>query len=166
MAGGSIYFEEDRTGEQAGTEEWFLCSLAGGRPFHLADTGGTEGGVEFARLVFDGEQAALAWGLFDAIEKLEVIDLATDRAVFTQALPSNAAHPRSSQVGRIVLKRDDAVAWTELVPSGAYEVIEHTSRGTKVLDDTHTTQPYSLKLVGSTLRWLEHDGEARTATLH
>jgi hypothetical protein len=45
-------------------------------------------------------------------------------------------------------------------------VVEHTSRGTKVLDNTHKTKPTSLKLSGSTLHWLEQDGEARSATLH
>ena len=95
-----------------------------------------------------------------------VIDLASGRRVFKRTLPEVPAQPESLPVARTVLKRDDAVAWTELVPNGTYEVLEHTSAGTKVLDSTHRTRRYSLKLSGSTLHWLELDGEARTATLN
>jgi|HubBroStandDraft_3_1064219.scaffolds.fasta_scaffold12104_1 hypothetical protein len=144
---------------------FYICSFAGGPPYKL----GREEDDQFfyhADLVFAGERAAVVDGE-DGGEGLEVINLAKSRAVYSSPL---VEHPAStlneSGVGRIALERDGSVAWTEQQPSGAYQVIEHTAAGRKVLDDTNTTRPYSLKLTGSTLSWLEHNGEARSAPLN
>jgi len=162
-SGGSLTKVDHQFGAGPEEESAYLCSSAGGRPF-LVDEVEEYGLFTYSGLIFAGEQAALAFGS-GTIEELQVVDLATGKMTYRKALPEVTAHPNSTEVGRIVLERDGSVAWTELVPTGTYEVIKHTAGGTKVLDNTHTTRPYSLKLTGSTLHWLEHDGEERTATL-
>jgi hypothetical protein len=145
--------------------DFYICSFAGGSPYKL---GREEDDESFyhADLVFAGERAAVVDGEGGGSEGLQVINLAKSQSVYSYSL---VQHPAStlneSGVGRIVLKRDGSLAWTEQQPSGAYQVIEHTPAGRKVLDATNTTRPYSLKLTGSTLSWLEHNGEARSATL-
>jgi hypothetical protein len=94
-----------------------------------------------------------------------VVSLVTHKVLFRKALPSDAKDPETILLGKLVLQRDGAVAWTQLSASGACEVVEHTSRGTHVLNPTRQAQPESLTLTGTTLRWLEEGGEARTATL-
>ena len=155
------------------TEEAFLCSSAGGHPFRIEGPGGSGDSLTYSGLDFAGKQAAIEfdYGFGGSVPELWVVDLATGKVSYKKALPEivfpqNPAKPESPRVGRTVLKRDDSLAWTELLPGGTYEVLEHTAGGLKKLDTTHTTRPYSLKLNGSTLSWLEHDGEERTATLH
>ncbi len=151
---------------------FYICSFAGGTPDWL--------GWEVAKgeysekdLIFAGDWAAVVVGESlssgDARIYLEVIDLAKHGAGYGKVLLEQENEDQGVEyhnVGRLVLKRDGAAAWTEQQKSGAYYVIEHTHVGTRTLDETNTTRPYSLKLKGSTLSWLEHNGEARGATLH
>ena len=166
-AGGSLTEELIAHGAGPETEIVRLCSASGGRRYSFPE--GPQGygySFLFAGLTFAGDQtAALAWTWFREAPELWVVDLATDRVLFKKALPSDPAHPETIEVGKIVLQRDGSVAWTELSPSGACEVVEHTSHGTHVLNPTRKAQPTSLTLVGTTLRWLEQDGQVRTATL-
>lgn len=162
-AGGGLYMIENRTSD-AGAEEFFLCSSAGGHPFHIGTGGGSEG-FESANVVFAGLQAALVCGEGNELTEIKVVDLASDRVSYRHELPENEKHGESVKVGRLVLKRDGSIAWTELIANGTYEVIEHSKHGSKTLDATNTTRPYSLKLKGSELEWVEHDGAVRTATL-
>ena len=150
------------------TELIHLCSSFGDRRFTFPE--GPEGygysfifaGLEFA----GGETAALAWSWgFQAPPELWVVSLVTHKVLFRKALPSDAKDPETILLGKLVLQRDGAVAWTQLSASGACEVVEHTSRGTHVLNPTRQAQPESLTLTGTTLRWLEEGGQARTATL-
>ncbi len=165
-AGGRLDTEIRDHDEGPETEEAFLCSAEGGRPFRIEGPLGSGFSLGVSGLAFAGKQAALAFEYGSiAAREFWVIDLAGGHRVFKKVLPEVPAHPESLPVGRTVLKRDDSVAWTELVPNGTYEVLEHTSRGTKVLDSSHTTRRYSLKLSGSKLSWLELDGQTRTATL-
>jgi hypothetical protein len=172
-SGGVLTHEVRYHGEGPETEEAFLCSSAGGHPFRIEGPGGSEDSLTYSGLDFAGKQAALEfdYGFGGSVPELWVVDLATGKVSYEKALPEiffsqNPTAPESPRVGRTVLKRDDSVAWTELVPGGTYEVLEHTAKGTKKLDTTHTTRPYSLKLHGSKLSWLEHGGEERTATLN
>jgi hypothetical protein len=172
-SGGVLDHEVRYHGEGPETEEAFLCSSAGGHPFRIEGPGGSEYSLTYSGLDFAGKQAALEfdYGFGGSVPELWVVDLATGKVSYKKALPEIAmletpGKPESPRVGRTVLKRDDSVAWTELVPGGTYEVLEHTAHGLKKLDTTHTTRPYSLKLHGLTLSWLEHNGEERTATLH
>lgn len=165
-AGGTLNSEIRDHHQGPETEEMFLCSSEGGHQFRIEGPLGSGYSLEFSGLVFAGKQVAVEFGYGSIAEReLWVINLATDRRVFKKVLPEVSAHPESLPVGRAVLKRDDSVAWTELVPNGTYEVLEHTGAGTKVLDSTHKVQRYSLELDGSTLHWRELNGEARSATL-
>jgi hypothetical protein len=85
--------------------------------------------------------------------------------LYRNTLPQDEANPEDIRVGRIVLSRTGSVAWTLLFPGGVGNVLEHTARGTKVLDSTRLVMPDSLSLSGSTLHWLEQSGEARSAML-
>jgi hypothetical protein len=167
-AGGRLTEELVFHGEGPETENIFLCSSSGGRPFAFPE--GPEGYAAsflFSGLTFAGDRAAtvaFSWGF--QTPGLWVVNLATDRVIYKKVLPRDPANPETIEVGQTVLQRDGSVAWTELFANGTCEVVEHTSRGTNVLDQTHTTKPSSLKLSGSTLHWLEQDGEARSATLH
>jgi len=166
--GGSLTEEIVFHGQGPETENIFLCSSSGGRRFAFPEGPlGYAYSFLFSGLTFAGSQAAalaFAWGASGTPE-LWVVDLSTDRVIYKKVLPRDVADPETIEVARIVLQRDGSVAWTELSASGSCEVVEHTSHGTKVLDNTHKAEPTSLKLVGSTLHWLEQDGEARTATL-
>lgn len=93
------------------------------------------------------------------------VSLVTQRVLFRKALPRDTADPEKFLLGKLVLQRDGSVAWTQPSTSGACEVVEHTTSGTRVLNPTRQAQPDSLTLSGTTLRWLEQDGQARTATL-
>ena len=93
-----------------------------------------------------------------------MINLATGKVPFKKALPRDLANRETILVGKIVLRPDGSVAWTQLSPSGACEVIEHTSRGTRILDPMRKAEPASLTLTGTTLSWLE-EGHAHTAVL-
>jgi hypothetical protein len=95
---------------------------------------------------------------------LWVINLATGRVLFKTALPRDVAHQETILVGKIVLRPDGSVAWTQLSASGACAVVEHSSRGTKVLDPMRRAEPASLTLKGTTLSWLE-EGHRHTAIL-
>jgi hypothetical protein len=150
-----FYSEEQENGVKL-----YICSFAGGAPYEIGGEIDTEV-FTHEDLTFAGEQAAL---VVDA-DTLEVIDLAKGRVTFQHGLVEDRK-TEGGHIGRLVLKKDGSAAWTEQLPSGAYEVIEHTTAATRILDDTKTTRPYSLKLKGSTLSWLEHDGESRTAALH
>jgi hypothetical protein len=149
-----FYSEEQENGVKI-----YICSFAGGKPYEIGGEIDTEV-FTHEDLTFAGEQAAL---VVDA-DTLEVIDLAKGHITFQHGLVEDRK-TQTGHIGRLVLKKDGSTAWTEQLPTGAYEVIEHTTAATKVLDDTKTTRPYSLKLEGSTLSWLEHDGETRTASL-
>ena len=155
-------------GQGPETENIFLCSSSGGRRFAFPE--GPQGyaySFLFSGLTFAGNRAAalaFSWGF--KTPELWVVDLATDRVIYKKVLPRDVAHPETIEVGRIVLQQHGSVAWTQLFANGTCEVVEHTSRGTKVLDNTHKTKPTSLKLSRSTLHWLEQGGEARSATLH
>ncbi len=166
--GGSLTEEIVPHGEGPETEKVFLCSSSGAKRFAFPE-GPLGNGYSFlfTGLTFTGDQAAalaFEWGSTRTPE-LWVIDLATDKRIYNKALPSDAASFETLEVGKIVLRREGSVAWTELSYSGSCEVVEHTKSATKVLDNTHKTEPNSLKLVGSTLSWSEQDGEVRTATL-
>ena len=151
-AGGSLTEELIAHGAGPETEIVRLCSASGGRRYTFPE--GPQGygySFLFTGLTFAGDQtAALAWTWFREAPELWVVDLATDRVLFKKVVPSNPAHPETIEVGKIVLQRDGSVAWTELSPSGACEVVEHTSHGTHVLNPTRKAQPTSLTLVGTT----------------
>jgi hypothetical protein len=157
LAGGAEY-EHSYNEEQEPGVRFYICSFAGGGPYEIGGEIDTEV-FTHEKLMFAGEQAALI-----ADGSLEVVNLTKDKVAFQHALAIDKK-TQAPNVGRIVLDKQGSLAWTEQLSSGAYEVLEHTAAGTKVLDDTKTTRPYSLKLKGSTLSWLEHNGESRTASL-
>jgi hypothetical protein len=168
VSGGKL--TEQIVGHDAGpeTELVHLCSSSGDRRFTFPE--GPEGygySFIFAGLAFaGGETAALAWSwAFQAPPELWVVSLVTHKVLFRKALPRDSKDPETVLLGKLVLQRDGSVAWTQLSTSGACEVVEHTTHGTRVLNPTRQAQPDSLTLTGTTLRWLERDGQARTATL-
>jgi hypothetical protein len=168
VSGGTLTEQIVAHGQGPETELIHLCSSSGGRRFTFPE--GPEGygySFIFAGLAFaGGETAALAWSWgFQAPPELWVVSLVTNKVLFRKALPSDSKDPETILLGKLVLQRDGSVAWTQLSTSGACEVLEHTSRGTRVLNPARRAQPESLTLTGTTLRWLEEDGEARTATL-
>jgi hypothetical protein len=166
-SGGSLTEELIFHGAGPETEVVRLCSAVGGRRYKFPE--GPEGyghSFFFTGLTFaGGRMAALAWawGSGEA-PKLWVINLASGKVAFKKALPRDLANQETILVGKIVLRSDGSVAWTQLSPSGACEVIEHTSRGTKILDPMRKAGPDSLTLTGTTLRWIE-EGHAHTAVL-
>jgi hypothetical protein len=167
VSGGTL--TEQILGHHAGpeTELIHLCSSSANRQFTLPE--GPEGyaySFVFAGLAFaGGETAALAWSWGLQAPELWVMSLVTHKVLFKKALPSDSASPEAMLLGKLVLQRDGSVAWTQLSPSGACEVIEHTKAGTHVLNPTRKAQPDSLTLSGTTLRWAEQDGQERTAAL-
>jgi hypothetical protein len=158
LAGGAEY-KHFYSEEQENGVKIYICSFAGGQPYEIGDEIDT-GVFTHEDLIFAGEQAAL---VVDS-DTLEVIDLAKGRVAFQHGLVEDRK-TQTGHIGRLVLKKNGSAAWTEQLITGAYEVIEHTATATKVLDDTKTARPYSLKLKRSTLSWLEHNGESRTASL-
>ena len=168
VSGGTLTEQIVAHGQGPETELIHLCSSSGDRRFTFPE--GPQGyaySFIFAGLAFaGGETAALAWSwAFQAPPELWVVSLVTHKVLFRKALPRDSADPETVLLGKLVLRRDGSVAWTQLSTSGACEVLEHTSRGTRVLNPTHQAQPDSLTLTGTTLRWLEQDGQARTTTL-
>jgi hypothetical protein len=168
VSGGTLTEQIVAHGAGPETELVHLCSSSGGRQFTFPE--GPEGYGDsflFAGLAFaGGETAAVAWSwAFQAPPELWVVSLVTHKILFRKALPRDTANPETFLLGKLVLQRDGSVAWTQSSTSGACEVVEHTSHGTRVLNPTRQAQPASLTLAGTTLRWLEQDGQARTATL-
>lgn len=164
-------------GGESGEEHTYICANAGGRTVEIGEAGNPEAsseggeGPNVQRLAIAGEIAGVAYFNENGSGELQVFDLRSGRARFTRKLGGGGGTVQGGEpvqghsVGAIVVRRDASAAWTEQQTGGGYEVIEHDAHGTTVLDDTRTTRPYSLKLNGSTLHWLEHGGEARTATL-
>jgi len=166
-SGGSLTEELIFHGAGPETEVVRLCSATGGRRYKFPE--GPEGygySFFFTGLTFAaGRMAALAWawGSSEA-PKLWVINLTTGKVPFKKVLPRDLANQENILVCKTVLRGDGSVAWTQLSPSGACEVIEHTSRGTKILDPMRKAEPASLTLTGTTLGWVE-EGHAHTAVL-
>jgi hypothetical protein len=168
VSGGMLTEQIIAHGEGPETELVHLCSASGARRFTFPEGPQGDGysflysGLAFA----GGETAALAWSwAFQAPPELWVVSLVTQRVLFRKALPRDIADPERFLLGKLVLQRDGSVAWTQPSTSGACEVVEHTTSGTRVLNPTRRAQPDSLTLSGTTLHWLEQDGQARTATL-
>ncbi len=167
VSGGTL--TEQIIGHDAGpeTELIHLCSSTGDRRFTFPE--GPEGyaySFNYAGLAFaGGETSALAWAWGGEAPKLWVVSLVTHKVLFRKTLPEDSADPEKILLGKLVLQRDGSVAWTQTSKSGACEVVAHTSSGTRVLNPTRKAQPESLTLTGTTLQWLEQDGQARTATL-
>jgi hypothetical protein len=168
VSGGTLTEQIVAHGEGPETELVHLCSSSGERRFTFPEgPQGYDYSFLFAGLAFaGGETAALAWSwAFQAPPELWVVSLVTHRVLFSKALPRDPANPETFLLGKLVLQRDGSVAWTQPSTSGACEVVEHTRRGTRVLNPTRQAQPDSLTLTGTTLHWLEQDGQARTAAL-
>jgi hypothetical protein len=167
VSGGEL--SEQIVGHDEGpeTELMHLCSSTSNRSYTFPE--GPEGdsySFFYAGLAFAGsETAALAWAWVGHTPQLWVVSLVTHKLLFKKTLPEDSADPETIFVGKLVLQRDGAVAWTQTSKSGACEVIEHTSKGTHVLNPTRKAQPESLTLTGTTLHWSEGEGQTRTATL-
>lgn len=167
VSGGTL--TEQIVGHDEGpeTELMHLCSSTSNRRFTFPE--GPEGDAYsflYAGLAFaGGETAALAWAWVGHTPQLWVVSLVTHKVLFKKMLPEDSADPETIVVGKLVLQRDGSVAWTQTSKSGACDVVEHTSHGTRVLNPTRKAQPESLILAGTTLHWLEQDGQERTATL-
>jgi len=165
-SGGSLTEELLFHGAGPETEVVRLCSAAGRRYRFPEGPEGYGYSFFFTGLTFaGGRMAAVAWAWGSSESpKLWVINLATGAVVFKRVLPRDLTNQETILVGKIVLRRDGSVAWTQLSASGACEVIEHTDHGTKVLDPMRKAEPASLTLTGATLSWLE-EGHAHTAVL-
>jgi hypothetical protein len=167
-SGGSLTEELIHHGAGPETEVVRLCSAVGGHRYTFPE--GPEGygySFLFTGLTFSaGRVASLAWawGSGEAPE-LWVINLAAGKVLFKKVLPRDVANQETILVGKIVVRPTGSVAWTQLSPSGACAVIEHTGRGTKVLNPTRKAEPASLRLTGTKLSWRE-EGHERTAALH
>ena len=166
-AGGAIY-------EVKKTDQLEVCSFAGGSTYDLGD--GYSGDTTFNLVVFAGRDAAVELEFRDSPSYLVVLDLQRDRRIYRRGLGGYGASPSpfTRELGAIVLKPDGSLAWTEDFPGESEseltshtpaDVVRHDRHGTKVLDATQKAQAGSLQLKGSTLHWVDGEGEARSAKL-
>jgi hypothetical protein len=169
-SGGAIYEAKNRHG----VGHLYVCAFAGGKIFDLGE--GYSADTGWGLVVFAGHATAVELTFRENPSYLVVVDLQTGKRLLNRNLHGSEGPSASgATIGRIVLKRDGAAAWTEeymktiegaFLGTSTYDVIEHDRHGTKVLDDTHTTKPRSLNLTGSTLRWTDGTAEGHTATLN